>query len=214
MLNFNYDINNWVILYVLLVLIGFGVRVNIVSPLVASPQNSFKKITFQIALVIAITLLWGIASSREKQNLSAMIVMIVTIIYSAYVLSQKVEKDGYIHSFLVFINGYFVTAISFMSVSGKVVWGVIVIVLAIIIYRKLEPEHKSILLQIIIMIVEIIISSLIVMVNKWNGVLQTILVTIFVETFVYTINLVIGYFCVWICGEDTNEYMNTIKGIR
>lgn len=202
------------ILYVLLVLIGFGIRVNIVSPLVASSQNSFKKITFQIALVIAITLLWGIASSREKENLSAMIVMIVTIIYSAYVLSQKVEKDGYIHSFLVFINGHFVTAIFFMSVSGKVVWGVIVIVLAIIIYRKLEPEHKSILLQIIIMIVEIIISSLIVMVNKWNGVLQTILVTIFVETFVYTINLVIGYFCVWICGEDTNEYMNTIKGIR
>jgi hypothetical protein len=55
--------------------------------------------------------------------------------------------------------------------------------------KKIEPEHKSVLIEIIVMIVETILISIVVWINSWDSVLQTTLVVLFVETAVYTINL-------------------------
>ena len=212
---FNFEIKDWMILYVAFVAMGLFVRVNIVSPLVASFEDTRKKTLIQIGVVVVITLLWNMASRNDMANDSFAVALIVfTYGYIAYVLSQKAERDGYIHSLLLFINGFFLTAITFMSFPGNIIFGIITVCLAVLVYKKIEPEHKSVLIEIIVMIVETIVISIVVWINSWDSVLQTTLVVLFVETAIYTINLFIGYFCVLVCGEDTDEYINSIRGLK
>lgn len=212
---FNFEIKDWMILYVAFVAIGFFVRVNIVIPLVASFEDTRKKTLIQIGVVVVITLLWNMASRNDIANDSFAVALIVLMYgYIAYVLSQKAERDGYIHSLLHFINGSFLTAITFMSFPENIVFEIITVCLAVLVYKKIEPEHKSVLIEIIVMIVETIAISIVVWINSWDGVLQTTLVVLFVETAVYTLNLFIGYFCVLACGEDTDEYINSIRGLK
>ena len=212
---FNFEIKDWMIWYVAFVAIGFFVRVNIVIPLVASFEDTRKKTLIQIGVVVVITLLWNMASRNDIANDSYAVALIVFMYgYIAYVLSQKAERDGYIHSLLLFINGFFLTAITFMSFPENIVFGIITVYLAVLVYKKIEPEHKSVLIEIIVMVVETIAISIVVWINSWDGVLQTTLVVLFVETAVYTLNLSIGYFCVLACGEDTDKYINSIRGLK
>lgn len=211
----NFEIKDWMIIYAVSVAIGLFVRISIVSPLVAVFEDTRKKTLIQIGVVVFITLLWNMASRNDIANDSFAVVLIVfTYGYIAYALSQKAERDGYIHSLLLFINGFFVTAITFMSFPGNIVFGIVTVCLAVLVYKKIEPEHKSVLIEIIVMIVETIVISIVVWINSWDSVLQTTLVVLFVETAVYTMNLFIGYFCVLACGEDTDEYINSIRGLK
>lgn len=207
-----FEISNWVIAYIVAVVVGFLIRVGIVSPLVSSSEDSKKKTIFQIGVVAILTVFWGVASEDVvTKNIMAGITL--TVFYIGYVLCKKAGKDGYIHSFLVFINGYFITAMSFMSFPGNLVGGIITIALAVWVYRKFESEHKSVLGEIIVMVVEAIAISIVVWLKSWNNAISTVLVVVFVETAIYSLNIFIGCGIVYACHEDVDEYINSIKGI-
>lgn len=206
------EFNKWIIVYIVAVVLGFLFRVGIVSPLVSSAEDSKKRTFRQIIVVIILTVFWSVASEEiVTKNIMAGIAL--TIFYIGYVLSKKAGKDGYIHSFLVFISGYFITAMSFMTFPANLIMGIITIALAIIVYRRFESERRSTFWEIIIMVVEAIAISFLVWLMKWTNAFSTVLVVLFVETTIYSINIFIGYCIVLACNEDVYEYINSIKGL-
>lgn len=209
----SFHLSKMMIIYILFVTIGFIVRIGIISPIVMDAKHCIKKSCFLIVIVTIITLLWNLASKNiVSQNVWA--VVILTFCYVAYILNQKSERDGYVHSFLTFINGYFITSLSFMSLPWNIVTAIITIVLAIFVFKKFENERKSVLIEIFILCAEAILISIIMWVMNWNNTFNIVLVVLFVETAVYALNFFLGIFCVWICGEDIDEYIIELKGLK
>lgn len=207
------EFSNWIILYILAVIVGFFIRIAIVSPLVSSAKDSEKRTIRQIIVLVILTILWGAASNGVATKNFMAGLLILTVFYMGYALSKKAGRDGYINSFLVFINGYFITAMSFMSFPANLILGIITVMLAVIVYRKLEPERKSVFWEIIILTVEAFIVSVLVWLKNWNDVISTMLVVVFVETAIYTLNIFIVYVIVLLCKENDDKYKNSIKGL-
>lgn len=101
-----------------------------------------------------------------------------------------------------------------MSLPWNIVTAIITIVLAIFVFKKFENERKSALIEIFIICAEAILISIIMWVMNWNNTFNIILVVLFVETAVYALNIFLGIFCVWICGEDIDEYIIELKGLK
>ncbi|WP_294241416.1 hypothetical protein [Pseudobutyrivibrio sp.] len=204
--------NKYCIAYIVVVTIGFLFRIGIVSPLVSSAEDSKKRTIREIGIVLILTLFWSLGSENEStQNVMAFLSL--TVFYLGYVLNKRAGKDGYIKSLLVFISGYFITAMSFMSFPINLILGIITVVLAVIVYCKLEPYRKSAFWEIIVMVVETVAISIFVWLNNWNDAFSITLVVIFIETAIYMFNIFIGCVIVAACKEDVDKYINSIKGL-
>ena len=103
-----------------------------------------KKITREIIVVIFITILWGNSSTTNTENPSTAFVMIMMFLgYCFYVLMKKMPKCGYTESMLLFVNGFMVTALSFMSFPVNLGFIAIIIFCSYFVVKYSFDEKRS-----------------------------------------------------------------------
>lgn len=198
--------------YFILVGLGFEFRIALYNPFITDKSTHRKKVICQIGTEIFIMYMLGRINSINNLMCTA-VVALLFYGYCIYALLQKLQPKGHTNSSLVIINGYLVTAFSFMSFPANIVMLGICLMLSILAYCIGRDEKLYDFCEIIILCVEGVIVSIFVWEKEIDGLLEIAAVVLFVETAIYTLNCFLKGLLIKRCGGDIDKYFLNLSDI-
>lgn len=202
-------------LYFILILFGLIFRCAMLKYAILDDQLRMKKVIREIIAVVIITILWSKYSSNENQDRRTSFAMIMLFLgYCVYMLMKKIPQCGYTESILLFVNGLWVTALSFLDFPQNIAYAAFMIGISFCIMKFWGEEKKSDFVEILLLCGESILISIYMYCKKISDPIEIAMVVLFVETFVFTLNCFLMLFVVWLCGEDTDDYWHNLMGLE
>lgn len=197
------------------VFVGLGLvfRYSLMRYQIFSEYEKIKRITGEIVGLLVLTLLWNCLASIEKSYANAgVFVMLITL---AYCLRKLISKcpSGSTESLLLFVNTFMVTSLSFMKFKFCVPFSIIIFFISFGIYKFWKAEIKSDFYEIVLLLIEAIVLSLLISYYELNGFLETAAVVLFAETALCFLNFVLMCLIKKMCHEDIDDYVNALFGI-
>lgn len=202
-------------LYLFFVGLGLLFRYALLRYVIYDGELRAKKIVREIIVVIIITILWSSTSIDDTGNTNDLFVIVMLFLgYCFYALMKKIPECGYSESILLLVNGFMVTALSFMSFPENIVFILIIIIGSTFAIKYWFGEKKSDFWEIVLLCGEALLISLYMFIKKVSEPIEIAMIVLFLESFVFMLNCFIKYFIVWICSEDTEDYWNKLMGLE
>ncbi len=202
-------------LYFIMILLGLIFRCALLKYVIFDDACRIKKVIREIIAVIMITILWSKYSVNENgDRRTQFIVPMLFLGYCVYMLMKKMPPCGYTDSMLLFVNGFWVTALSFLNFPQNIACAAFMIGVSSLIMKFFLEEKKSDFVEIILLCGESVIISIYMYLKKVSAPIEIAMAVLFVETFVFTLNYLLMYFVVWLCGEDTDDYWRKCMGLE
>lgn len=201
--------------YLLFVVLGLMFRYGLLRYVIYDSELRIKKIAREILAVIVITILWSKGSINDNGDTSTSFAIVMLFLgYCFYILMKKIPQCGYTESMLLLVNGFMVTALSFMSFPGNIIFIVVIIGGSYLIMKYWFEEKKSDFWEIIMLCGESFLISLYMYIKKVSEPIEIAMIVLLVETFIFMVNCILKYFIVWICREDTDGYWDKLMGLE
>lgn len=199
--------------YLLLVSIGLLFRCALLWHEIGDFTLIRQKIAREIGIVILITIALNEVFINEHDVRTTAAVFILFIGYCVYVLAKKMPSCGYTESMLLIMNGYMVTALSFMSFTENLIFIALIIVVSYLILKHWFNERKSDFWEIVLLCGESLLISGYMYFKNVTDAIEIVFIVLFVESFVYALNCVLKYGIILLCGEESDGYWEKLLGI-
>lgn len=196
----------WILGYSVMVIIGVILKYGITANPYSTFKEYIKKEIFRLSIVVVIT--GSLSKNGRLSSKHAICFFVMFYGYIIYSLLKKTEKDGCIHSGLSFVNGYFVTFLTFVSFPYSIIIGTVTVLFSWFVYKYFERQNKSEYVEILFLVFESLLFSILIWVFRINSLVWVI----WVETFIASINIIVKIIIVYICKEDVDEFIRKIKG--
>ena len=199
--------------YLLLVSIGLLFRCALLWHVIGDFTLIRQKIAREIGIVILITISLNEVFTNEHDIRTTAVVFILFIGYCFYVLAKKMPSCGYTESMLLIMNGYMVTALSFMSFPENLIFIALIIVVSYLIVKHWLNERKSDFWEIVLLCGESLLISGYMYFKNVTDAIEIVFIVLFVESFVYALNCILKYVIILLCGEETDGYWEKLMGL-
>lgn len=199
--------------YLLLVSIGLLFRCALLLPVIGNFTLIRQKIAREIGIVIVITISLNEVCKNQSDVRTAAAVIMMFAVYCFYALAKKMPSCGYTESALLIVNGYMVTALSFMSFPENLIFIALIIVVSYFVVKYWFNERNSDFGEIVLLCGESLLISGYMYFKNVTDAIEIVCIVLFVESFIYAINCILKYGIILLCGEETDGYWEKFMGI-
>lgn len=198
---------------ILLVSIGLLFRYALLWHVIGNPTLIRQKLAREIFVVILITISWNEVCKNEQDMRMTAAVIMLFVGYCFYALAKKMPSCGYTESVLLIVNGYMVTALSFMSFPENLIFIALIIPASYFSVKYWFNERKSDFWEIVLLCGESLLISGYMYFKNVTDAIEMACIVLFVESFVYSLNCIVKYRIIWLCGEETEGYWDKLMGL-
>ena len=199
--------------YLILVSIGLLFRCALLWNVIGDFTLIRQKIAREIGVVIIITISLNAVFTNEYDIRTTTAVILLFIGYCFYALAKKMPSCGYTESMLLIMNGYMVTALSFMSFPENLILIAVIIVVSYYVVKYWFNERKSDFWEIVLLCGESLLISGYMYIKNVTDAIEIVCIVLFVESFVYALNCILKYVIILLCGEETDGYWEKLMGL-
>lgn len=200
-------------LYLLLVSVGLLFRCALLWFTIGNFTLIRQKVAREIGIVIVITISLNAVFTNEHDIRTTAAVIMLFAGYCFYALVKKMPSCGYTESMLLIMNGYMVTALSFMSFPENLIFIALIIVVSYLVVKYWFNERKSDFWEIVLLCGEVLLISGYMYFKNVTDAIEIVFIVLFVESFVYALNCVLKYGIILLCGEEPDGYWEKLIGL-
>lgn len=165
---------------------------------IGNPTLIRQKLAREIFVVILITISWNEVCKNEQDMRMTAAVIMLFVGYCFYALAKKMPWCGYTESVLLIVNGYMVTALSFMSFPENLIFIALIIPASYFSVKYWFNERKSDFWEIVLLCGESLLISGYMYFKNVTDAIEMACIVLFVESFVYSLNCIVKYGIIWL----------------